>query len=108
LGVGVTLVYPGYFRTEFLTSGSLSLAAQRIDAYTAVRESETKHMEQINGQQPGDPVKAALAMISVYERREPALHLFLGSDAVAMAETKLGQLRTDLDALRAVSVGTDY
>jgi NAD(P)-dependent dehydrogenase (short-subunit alcohol dehydrogenase family) len=108
LGVGVTLVYPGYFRTEFLTNGSLSLAARRIDAYTAVRESETKHMEQISGQQPGDPVKAALAMIDAYERREPALHLFLGSDAVAMAEAKLEQLRTDLDALRAVSVGTDY
>lgn len=102
------MVYPGYFRTEFLSSGSLSLARRSIDVYKAVRQSETMHMEQINIQQASDPVKTARAVIDVYERPDPPLHLFLGRDVVAMAETKLEQLRTALDACREVSISTDY
>ncbi|HYP90336.1 MAG TPA: SDR family NAD(P)-dependent oxidoreductase [Polyangiaceae bacterium] len=108
LGVKVTLVYPGYFRTEFLTSGSLSRPARRIAAYAGARESEAAHTDQINGAQPGDPVKAARALIDVYERADAPLHLLLGSDAVSMAEKKLQQVQQELGALRALSVSTDF
>jgi NAD(P)-dependent dehydrogenase (short-subunit alcohol dehydrogenase family) len=107
-GVNVTLVYPGYFRTEFLTSGSLRLPERPNPAYEGARASEQAHTTQINGQQAGDPEKAARAMLDVYERPTPPLHLFLGSDAVKMAEQKLRELQTDLDANRALSVGTDF
>ena len=108
LGVKVTLVYPGYFRTEFLTSGSLSRPARRIAAYAGARESEAAHTEQINGAQPGDPVKAAHALIDVYERADAPLHLLLGSDAVSMAGKKIAELQQELGALRSLSVATDF
>jgi NAD(P)-dependent dehydrogenase (short-subunit alcohol dehydrogenase family) len=109
-GVKVTLVYPGYFRTDFLTADSVSRPSQRIEAYAAARASEAKHVEEINGSQPGDPVKAARALIEVSERPSSSapLHLLLGSDAVAMAEAKLRQVQSELEQLRAVSVSTDF
>lgn len=107
-GVKVTLVYPGYFRTDFLTSDSVSRPAQPIEAYATARASEAQHLEHINGAQPGDPAKAARALIEVALRPSAPLHLLLGSDAVGMAETKLAQVRTELDALRPVSVSTDF
>ena len=107
-GVKVTLVYPGYFRTDFLSSDSLSRPSRPIAAYTAARASETQHLEHINGAQPGDPVKAARALIEIYERPSAPLHLLLGSDAVGMAESKLGQVQKELEALRPVSTSTDF
>ncbi len=107
-GVGVTLVYPGYFRTEFLSSGSLRLPERSNFVYKEARASEQAHTAQINGTQAGDPEKAARALLDVYERPQAPLHLFLGSDAVGMAEQKLRELAADLEANRAVSVGTDY
>lgn len=52
--------------------------------------------------------KAATALIDVYERPSAPLHLLLGSDAVAMAETKLAQVRAEIAALRSFSVATDF
>ena len=107
-GVKVTLVYPGYFRTDFLTSGSLSRPERRIDAYASARASEAAHTDEINGAQPGDPKKAADALIDVYERPAAPLHLLLGSDAVKMADAKVERLQAEIAALRPVSVATDF
>lgn len=107
-GVKVTLVYPGYFRTEFLSSSSMQQPAHPIAAYATARASQAQHSEDIHGAQPGDPVKAAAAMIAQYEQASAPQHLFLGSDAVAMAETKLRAVQAEVEALRAVSVATDY
>jgi NAD(P)-dependent dehydrogenase (short-subunit alcohol dehydrogenase family) len=107
-GIKVTLVYPGYFRTEFLTSDSVARPSRPIDAYAAARASEAKHVHEINGSQPGDPVKAARALIDVFELPTAPLHLLLGSDAVSMAEAKLRQVHGDLEQLRSVSVSTDF
>jgi len=108
LGVKVTLVYPGYFRTEFLKSTSMLQPAQPIADYALARASERRHSEQIHGAQPGDPERAAHALIDVTESTDPPLHLALGSDALAMARAKLGALGADLDAHAAVSASTDF
>lgn len=107
-GVHVTLVYPGYFRTEFLASGSINRPANPIAAYEFARGSEEKHVQEINGNQPGDPEKLADALIRAHELDAPPLHLFLGSDAHAMAEAKQVQLSKDLTTHRALSVSTDF
>jgi len=106
-GVKVTLVYPGYFRTDFLSQGSMVRPSRPIAGYTAARASEAQHVDAIHGNQPGDPVKAADALIQIYERGDGPLHLFLGKDAVALAEAKQAQVRSAIDALRTVSVSTD-
>jgi NAD(P)-dependent dehydrogenase (short-subunit alcohol dehydrogenase family) len=108
LGVKVTLVYPGYFRTDFLSQGSMVRPARPIAAYAAARASEAQHADAIHGNQAGDPEKAVRAMIEIYERPEAPLHLFLGSDAVAMAEAKQGEVTAAIAGLRAVSVATDF
>lgn len=108
LGVKVTLVYPGYFRTKFLDAGSMGRPSRPIAAYAGARASEAMHTESINGNQVGDPEKAANALIEVYEAKDAPLHLFLGSDAVGRAEAKQGEVQSAIAEWRRVSVSTDY
>lgn len=107
-GVRVTLVYPGYFRTRFLAKESLALPAHPLPVYEAARASEAQHTAVIHEHQPGDPEKLADALIQAYRMAAPPLHLFAGSDAVAMAEAKQTRLGRAIDEHRALSVSTDY
>ena len=106
-GIKVTVVAPGYFRTEFLDENSLNLPQHRLEAYTAIRESERVHNDQIQGNQPGDPVKAAAAIIRIAGMEHPPLHLLLGPDAYAMAEKKMADLRRDMEAWKELTHSTD-
>ena len=56
-GVHATVVYPGYFRTDFLTKDSVKTPSNPIQAYEAARNSEQAHLNEINGNQPNDPEK---------------------------------------------------
>lgn len=107
-GINATVVYPGYFRTEFLSDDSFNLAKNRMDVYTQARESERMHKEEIAGNQLGNPEKAAEALIEVAESENPTLHLFLGSDSYNMAQDKLKSLETALENNKALSHSTDF
>ncbi|MBO9567121.1 MAG: SDR family oxidoreductase [Niastella sp.] len=108
LGINTTIVYPGYFKTNFLLQGSLRMAAHPIAAYQAARDLEVVHEKQIIGNQPGDPEKAAAAFIKLAEMQQPPLHLFLGSDSFNMAKSKIEILQNDLAANEALSRSTDF
>ena len=108
LGVSATIVYPGYFKTNFLLQGSLRTAASPIADYKEARDLEVIHNEQIIGNQPGDPEKAAAAFIRVAEMENRPLHLFLGSDSFGMAQNKMQAVQADLSAFESVSRSTDY
>jgi len=105
--VNVTIVEPGYFRTEFLTAGSLGLPENEIAAYEEVRASLQMHTQQINNNQPGDPDKAATAMIDITGVVNPPLRLALGEDAYAMISAKIDALRAELEQWKAVTVSTN-
>jgi NAD(P)-dependent dehydrogenase (short-subunit alcohol dehydrogenase family) len=105
-GIKVTLVSPGYFRTNFLASDSLVVPKNEIKEYKGVREVQSVHQLNINGNQPGDPKKAALAMIKITTVENPPLHLFLGQDAYDMAEKKMQDLRNDLEAWKELATST--
>ena len=107
-GINTTIVMPGYFRTNFLDSGSLAVAKSPIDAYESARESQNTHQNQINGNQAGDPVKGVAAIIKAINEPEPPLYLFLGSDAVSMAEAKIATLEKEIAAWRTLSISTDF
>ena len=107
-GVKVTIVEPGYFRTNFLESGSLRTADNQLNAYTLVRESEALHTQQIKGSQPGDPVKAVAAIIGVAAAPIPPLHLLLGQDAYDMANVKINALQHDMAQWKHVTLATGF
>lgn len=107
-GIHATVVYPGYFRTEFLSDDSLRLAKNRMDVYTEARELERIHQEEIPGNQIGNPEKAAEALIGVAEGENPPLHLFLGSDSYAFAEQKVKILESELSSNEELSHSTDF
>jgi len=109
LGVNVTCVYPGYFRTEFLAAGSPAVPQTTIADYKAAHDLVEQHVSGgINGNQPGDPDKLADALMQVATSSNPPLHLVLGSDALGLAEQRVGTLRQALDENRALSVSTDF
>lgn len=108
LGIKATIVYPGYFKTNFLLQGSLRLAEHPIAEYKAARDLEVVHDTQIIGNQPGDPEKAALAFIRLAETENPPLHFFMGSDSFGMANNKIGILQAELAANEALSKSTDF
>jgi NAD(P)-dependent dehydrogenase (short-subunit alcohol dehydrogenase family) len=108
LGVSATIVYPGYFKTNFLLKGSLRFAANPIADYKEARELDQMHLEKIPGNQPGDPEKGALALITLAENQNPPLHFFMGSDSFGMANTKIDILKNELTANEALSKSTDY
>ena len=107
-GVRVTIVEPGYFRTEFLTSDSLNVSERKIGAYDAVHQSQQQHQEEINGNQPGDPDKLVATLIRLADEQNPPLHLFLGQDAYQMANQKISAVQQDLEAWKAVTLSTDF
>jgi NAD(P)-dependent dehydrogenase (short-subunit alcohol dehydrogenase family) len=84
LGIKVTLVEPGGFRTDFAGS-STELRAGRPE-YDSTVGATARFQESYNGKQPGDPAKAAAAILTLASIEEPPLRIVLGSDAYAAAE----------------------
>jgi NAD(P)-dependent dehydrogenase (short-subunit alcohol dehydrogenase family) len=107
-GIKVTIIEPGYFRTNFLNAGSVITPAQPIQDYTEIAEIKRKHADEIPGSQPGDPGKAAEVMIDLSRSDAPPLRLLLGSDAVRYANYKVEMLQAGIKDNEAVSVSTDY
>lgn len=106
-GVNVTIVEPGYFRTDFLTTDSLALPASAGDAYPAIREMTEQHL-QMQGTQLGDPVKGAAAIIEIAVTGQGPLHQLLGSDSVSMAQGQLDALTADVRTGHDLAVTTDH
>jgi NAD(P)-dependent dehydrogenase (short-subunit alcohol dehydrogenase family) len=93
-GIKVTVVAPGAFRTSFLTPESLTIAKNPMEEYKAVRVSHDRYL-QMDGQQAGDPEKAAAAIINVAYQENPPLHLLLGADAYDRAMAQLEKLEKE-------------
>jgi NAD(P)-dependent dehydrogenase (short-subunit alcohol dehydrogenase family) len=108
LGINVTGIYPGYFRTEFLTAGSFAVAKQPIDDYQAVRDSQEAHQNEINGNQPGDPEKAVAAIIKIAAEPNPPVHLFLGQDAYDMANQQMESIKQELETWKELTTTTGF
>lgn len=107
-GIKATVVYPGYFRTNFFSSGSLLLSKNPIEDYTAARQSEQYHVNHIEGTQPNDPEKAADVLIAVSKEEHPPLHLFLGNDAYGVAQNKVGIISNELEKWKHYSSATAF
>lgn len=105
--VKVTIVEPGYFRTDFLTTDSLALPAATTDAYPGLREMTENHLK-LQGSQLGNPVRGAEAIIRQVVSGEGPLRQLLGSDAHAYATAKVDALRANLEATAQTADATDF
>ncbi|MFF7994569.1 oxidoreductase [Kitasatospora xanthocidica] len=106
LGVRVTIVEPGGFRTDFLSDTSLRTEPATIPDYTEGAGPVRAALAHNAGRQPGDPAKAARAVVDIAEAAEPPLRLQLGADAVERVEAKLDLVRRELDRWRQVALST--
>lgn len=105
-GIKVTIVQPGYFRTNFLSAGSLAVPQNQIAEYENVRNAVNFHQNDMDRQQAGDPEKAAEAMIRITTEANPPLNLFLGEDAYGLVEQKLAFVKNELEAWKELSLST--
>src|SRR6202049_3637579 len=106
LGIKVTLVEPGGFRTDF--AGSSTELHEGRSEYDATVGATVRFQRNYDGKQPGDPAKAAAALLHIASLSDPPLRLFLGSDSYNAAEQAALQ-KLELDRKwKDLSNSTDY
>ncbi|BDI20294.1 short-chain dehydrogenase/reductase [Nostoc cf. commune SO-36] len=107
LGINVTIVEPGAFRTNFAGDANMQPETE-IDDYKGVIEPLREYLYGGNGKQPGDPKKAALAIIQVVESENPPLRLMLGLDAYSLWEQRRTVEREEFQHWREIGINTAF
>lgn len=107
LGIHVTIVEPSGFRTDW-AGRSASESPIEIPDYAETAGANRRNLRGYSGKQPGDPVRAAEAIIKAVESGKPPLHLLLGKAALKGANLKLEMLREQIDAWADTTVGADF
>ena len=106
LGIRVTIVEPGGFRTDF--AGSSTELREGRPEYDPTVGATVRFQRDYDGKQPGDPIKAANALLRITSLSEPPLRLLLGSDAYTAAENHALQILTSDREWKDLSISTDY
>ncbi|SAL30925.1 oxidoreductase [Caballeronia concitans] len=106
LGIKVTAVEPGPFRTDW-AGRSLKQTQQAIDDYAEVAGRRRAGIAEKSGKQPGDPARAAQVIIEAVLAPQPPAHLVLGNAGMDLVRGKLARLNTDLDAWQERSAWSD-
>ncbi|WP_319241916.1 oxidoreductase [uncultured Propionivibrio sp.] len=107
LGIRVTAVEPGPFRTDWAGAG-LRMTQRAIADYADTAGARRTATRGYNGKQPGDPARAATAIIAAVEAPEPPRHLLLGRPAHDTVNDKLQALRGEIEQWRELTLGTDF
>ncbi|MBW4721606.1 oxidoreductase [Saccharothrix obliqua] len=107
LGIRVTIVEPGAFRTNW-SGPSMRQSATVIDDYAETAGARRTATLATYGHQPGDPARAAQAVLTAVESDEPPLRLLLGKAAYDIATARLDTLRATFDEWRSLTLSTDY
>lgn len=107
LGIKVTIVAPSGFRTDWAGRSANNSSIQIAD-YATTAHKNINDIRGYSGKQPGDPVKAAKAMIQVVESENPPLRLLLGAAALRGAKAKLAELQHDFETWATVTEGADF
>jgi NADP-dependent 3-hydroxy acid dehydrogenase YdfG len=107
LGIRVTIIEPGPFRTDFLGRSGV-VAKTRIADYDATAGNMRKYFAENDGKQKGDPVRAVHAMMQVVESPNPPLRLLLGASALQRLRSKLTNWEKEIAAWEQVALGADF
>jgi NAD(P)-dependent dehydrogenase (short-subunit alcohol dehydrogenase family) len=108
LGIHATVVEPGFFRTDFLSSSSLVSTEKSIADYHDTVGRMRVFAEGANHQQPGDPQRLAEAIMLLGNSKTPPQRLPLGSDTVAKIDEKHRKVEQEMAQWRAVALSTDF
>ncbi|CAO3362384.1 oxidoreductase [Azospirillum melinis] len=107
LGIHVLIVEPGPFRTDW-AGRSLKQSATWIDDYEQTSGARRKQVSGYSGKQPGDPVRAAEAIVTAVTAEKPPLRLVLGRPALEGVRGKLRSVLDEIDAWEATTLGADF
>jgi NAD(P)-dependent dehydrogenase (short-subunit alcohol dehydrogenase family) len=102
-GIHTTVVNPGFFRTELLTTESTNYAPASIEDYAERNAAQREFYESMNGKQAGEPAKLAQALLTIADQEQPPFRFIAGADAIAVAEEKLAERQQQIDAYRELS-----
>jgi NAD(P)-dependent dehydrogenase (short-subunit alcohol dehydrogenase family) len=108
LGIKITAVAPGQFRTDFLSDHSIRRTAEGSDEYAASVGKVLEALRKVDGKQIGDPVRGARSILELVDSDRPPVHLLLGSDALRRAREKLDDVIEEMDRWEPVTRSTDY
>ncbi len=108
LGLKVTAVAPGAFRTDFLTEHSIRYSEAISDVYAQTAGKALQAFAGMDGRQQGDPKLAATAILEIVDADDPPLHLLLGSDALRRAKAKLAAVQAEIEQWEALTLSTDF
>lgn len=108
LGIQVTVVEPGYFRTDFLDATSIRESEKSLADYAETAGKRREQARMVNHQQPGDPEKLARALITIANAKQAPLRIQFGPDAVQAMEGKNALVKHELEAWRDLSLSTDF
>ncbi len=108
LGIRVTAVAPGGFRTAFLSERAIRRSVSKIAAYSETVGKALGHLDATAGKQTGDPARAAEAILDAVQAEKPPLHLLLGSDALGRTRAKLDAVTAEMRRWETTTVGTDF
>jgi len=108
LGIKITAVAPGQFRTDFLSDHSIRRTEEGSDDYAASAGKVLEALRKMDGKQIGDPVRGARSILELVDSDTPPLHLLLGSDALRRAREKLDNVIDEMDRWEPVTRSTDY
>ena len=107
LGISVTIVEPGPFRTKFLGKAG-GEAKRRIPEYDQTSGKMRAYFTEQDGKQPGDPQKAVEAIVKAVEAENSPLHLLLGASTIPRVKAKIEALEKELAAWETTTLGADY
>lgn len=106
-GIHVTLVEPGPLRTDF-AGHSLKLAKRELSEYAATSGVMRKRMTDVNGKQPGDPMRAAQVILEITRMNAPPLRLPLGKTALQSLQSKMEQVSRDMAQTSIMAASIDF
>ncbi len=107
-GIKITIVEPGFFRTDFLDNSSVAYGEVEVADYLEIDRKQREHYSAHSHQQLGDPAKLGAALVRIVAEDEPPLRLAMGSDAVRMTREALERRLAELDQWRSLSETTDH
>ncbi len=107
-GIRMTIVEPGFFRTDFLETNSVQYGSQEIEDYAEASAARRSFYDERSGRQAGNPAKLGEALVKLANDPHPPVRFPVGTDAVGVVEEKLAHVQAEVERWRELSVSTDF